>query len=89
MKNNGADATAYTEKRTRVTQTNQGSLMTEEYDAEVTYKEAVERAAKRLNWFTENNEDAIKNIESYNQSLKTIKASEDALAEAKVNAKQA
>ena len=89
LKENGADATAYTEKRTVVTQNNQGVLMTEEVDAAVTYKEAVERAAKRVNYFKKKNEEAIKNIEAYNQSLATLKEDEDKLADAKVEARNA
>ena len=63
--------------------------MTEEVDAAVTYKEAVERAAKRVDYFKKDNDEAIKGIEAYNQSLATLKADEQKLADAKVEAKRA
>lgn len=88
LKENGADATAY--KETRYHTVTRGTVTSiESYQASVTYKEAVERAAKSVNYFKKHNEEAIKNIEAYNESLEKLKEDEDKLADAKVEARNA
>ena len=71
----------FTETRTRLVRSanSPGGMAPEEYEVNLTYKEALEKTAKSLNEFKKENEEQIKGIEEYNKSLKKIKEEEKRL----------
>lgn len=86
---NGKDAVAYTKKViTPVVNPTTGSVSYQETEVQVTYKEALEAASKGLSSFRKENEDAIKNIDAYNQRAKDVADLEKQLKDKQDEAKK-